>query len=667
MKNLLLKLVCFMVLGLFYPSNVFAFVDEFNSQSSLDNYDVSINSGNVVVESGKLILSAPSSAKHFPYVSLKNQHIGEHVESISIDFRYSYIGIFGAGIIIDDNYPVNGDNYDVGSNSIVWTWNWGAPPKLRLGMYPFIHSEIFNQTGLHNLKISGSPGMYEIYFDDIFQGTTNSSKQIDSLWFGNPDIVSTTSSWPVIEIDRIQINNAVVVPTFPYLSQRDPAWKDLPYDNASAWAGAQANTIERWGCAITSVAMVLKEYGVKMPNGDEANPDKINSWLLSQPDGYVGNGLLNWLAISRMTRESRESGHSDKDLEFTKSFDPPSDDLTAGLFPIIDEGGHFVTLYDQSDDSYLLNDPNNATRSSKLKSELIRSVNTYKPSNIDLSYIMIVADPLIDINVKYTGSLIGKKYDEEVHDDVGGGSTGPGRILYIPKPFAGDYTLIVNNTKPAEGSIKIFSYDKDGNVDVTTQSVIPGTSSWVLSYNPDGTDPTISELDTTPPSYTGTNSFNGWYNAPQTAIFSFADPNLPSDFVSPACIINKEGINRTCSVNMLVCDKYNNCATHNLKSNPANIDLTPPGMVKHIWSIGMRPFSLVSWTPSRDALKYIVEWGTEKNAISNRIESRDSWQWLPTPIIKQLYVKITVVDRAGNLSNASKLEKINVHPYYWRW
>ena len=667
MKNLLLKLVCFMVLGLFYPSNVFAFVDEFNSQSSLDNYDVSINSGNVVVESGKLILSAPSSAKHFPYVSLKNQHIGEHVESISIDFRYSYIGIFGAGIIIDDNYPVNGDNYDVGSNSIVWTWNWGAPPKLRLGMYPFIHSEIFNQTGLHNLKISGSPGMYEIYFDDIFQGTTNSSKQIDSLWFGNPDIVSTTSSWPVIEIDRIQINNAVVVPTFPYLSQRDPAWKDLPYDNASVWAGAQANTIERWGCAITSVAMVLKEYGVKMPNGDEANPDKINSWLLSQPDGYVGNGLLNWLAISRMTRESRESGNSDKDLEFTKSFDPPSDDLAAGLFPIIDEGGHFVTLYDQSDDSYLLNDPNNATRSSKLKSELIRSVNTYKPSNTDLSYIMIVADPLIDINVKYTGSLIGTKYDEEVHDDVGGGSTGPGRILYIPKPFAGDYTLIVNNTKPAEGPIKIFSYDKDGNVDVTTQSVIPGTSSWVLSYNPDGTDPTISELDTTPPSYTGTNSFNGWYNAPQTAIFSFADPNLPSYFVSPTCIINKEGINRTCSINVLVCDKYNNCATHNLKSNPANIDLTPPGMVKHIWSIGMRPFSLVSWRPSRDALKYIVEWGTEKNALSNRIESRDSWQWLPTPKIKQLYVKVTVVDRAGNLSNASKLEKINVYPYYWRW
>ncbi len=95
--------------------------------------------------------------------------------------------------------------------------------------------------------------------------------------------------------------------------------------------------------------------------------------------------------------------------------------------------------------------------------------------------------------------------------------------------------------------------------------------------------------------------------------------------------------------------------------------MTPPSSVKHIWSIGMRPFSIVSWTPSRDAVKYIVEWGTEKNAITNRIETRDSWQWLPTPKVKQIYVKVIAVDRAGNLSNASKIEKINIQSHYWRW
>lgn len=142
---------------------------------------------------------------------------------------------------------------------------------------------------------------------------------------------------------------------------------------------------------------------------------------------------------------------------------------------------------------------------------------------------------------------------------------------------------------------------------------------------------------------------------------------MPSDFVSPTCTISREGKNRTCSVNVLVCDKYNNCASHNLTSNPANIDLRPPGRVKHVWGIGVRPFSLISWTPSRDATKYIVNWGTDKSSLTNQIETRDNWLWLPTPKVRHIYVKVTAADRAGNLSKASQVEKINVTPYYWRW
>lgn len=667
MKNLLLKLVCFLLIGLFYPSDVFAFVDEFNSESSLDNYYVSTNSGSVVVESGKLVLSAPNNSKHFPYVSLKNTYIGDHVESISIDFRYSYIGVFGAGIIIDDNYPMNGNNYDVGSNSIAWTWNWGAPPKLRLGMYPFIHSEIFDQTGMHNLKITGNPGMYEVYLDDIFQGTTTSSKQINSLWFGNPEVVSTTSSWPVIEIERIEINNTENENTFPYFSQRDPEWKDLPYDSASVWAGNQANSIERWGCAITSVAMVLKEYGIKMPNGDNVNPEKINAWLMSQPDGYIGNGLLNWLAISRLARDARENGHADTDLEFVKSHGSPSDEISSGKYPIIDEGGHFATLYDQDMDSYILNDPYDASRSSKLKTELIRSVNTYTPSNTDLSYIMLVSEEDTSIETKHNDNAVGEEYQEEIRDDIGGSSTGKFRVVYIPKPSDGYYKLSINNAGTGSSLVKIYSYDKDGNVDKTEQTVPTGISEWMFSYLSDGTGPVITELDSTPPTYVGTNSFSGWYNSPQIATFNFEDPNLPSDFVPPTCTISLEGKNKTCSINVAVCDKYNNCKTFSLSSNPANIDLTPPTAIKHVWGIGMRPFSIVSWTPSKDATKYIVEWGVEKNSLTNKMYVSDHWAWVPTPRTKQIYVRISAEDRAGNVSKPSKVEKIDVHPHYWRW
>ncbi len=667
MKNLLLKLVCFVLLGLVYPSDVFAFTDEFDSQSSLDNYNVSTNSGSVVVESGKLILSAPNSAKHFPYVALKNQHIGEQVESISIDFRYSYIGVFGAGIIIDDNYPVNGNNYDVGSNSIVWTWNWGAPPKLRLGRYPFIHNEIFDQTGLHNLKISGSPGMYEIYLDDIFQGTTISSKLMDSIWFGNPDIVSTTSSWPVIEIDRIKINNTVATPSFPYLSQRDPAWKDIPYDNASVWAGTEADSIERWGCAITSVAMVLKEYDIKMPSGDVANPDKLNSWLSSQPDGYIGNGLLNWLAISRLARESRVSGNSPTDLEFVKSYGSAADEIESGEYPIVNEGGHFVTLYDQDDTTYMINDPLDESRKSKPKSDPLVSINTYTPSNTDLSYLMIVGEPNMELGLLFSGSSVANSYIESIHDDIGSSATTSAKVVMLPKPVDGSYRLNVNNPGDDGSQFKVYAYNTDGEVDILDQAAPVGDSSWNINYSSSGSEPSIEPLDITPPEYVSTNSFAGWYKSAQTATFIFSDPNLPTGFVTPTCVISREGKNQTCSVTANVCDSLNNCKSYTLKSNPANIDMTPPSSVKHIWSIGMRPFSIVSWTPSRDAVKYIVEWGTEKNAITNRIETRDSWQWLPTPKVKQIYVKVIAVDRAGNLSNASKIEKINIQSHYWRW
>lgn len=666
MKKLLLKLVCILLVGIFYPSTVFAFVDEFDSQSSLDNYIVSTNSGAVEINSGKMILSAPNSSKQYPYVLLKSHYFSGEINTISIDFRYLSLGLFGAGIVIDDNYPINGSNYNVGSNSIAWTWNWGSPPKLRVGRFPFTYSDIPGQNLSHNLKITGVPGQYEIYLDDVYQGLTNSTKQLASLWFGNPDLVDTTSSWPVIEIERIEISSPSQ-PPLPYFSQKDPAWKDLPYDSASVWAGGETASIERWGCAITSVAMVLKEYGIKMPNGEEANPDKLNTWLSAQPDGYIGNGLLNWLAISRLARDARENGQAETDLEFVKSYGSPSDELTSGLYPIIDEGGHFVTLYDQNVDSYLLNDPNDATRSSRPKSEWIKSVNTYTPSDTDLSYILLVIEEGASLVAKYLDNNVGETYLEEISDDVGDHGSGKYNVVYIAKPSSGDYKLNINNAGPTSSLLKIYSYDTNGKVDMLEQSVSTGSSDWMFSYHSDGTDPQIVELDTTAPTYIGTNSFSGWYNTPQTAVFNFVDPNLPSDYVSPTCQIGTEGKNKTCSVSPTVCDKYNNCETFNLTSNPANIDLTPPSPIKHVWGMGMRPFSIVGWSPSRGAVKYIVEWGVDKNSLTNRVYSRDSWAWLPTPKVKQIYIRVVAEDRAGNLSTPSKLEKLNVHPHYWRW
>ncbi|GAB4027378.1 MAG: hypothetical protein Fur0011_5290 [Candidatus Microgenomates bacterium] len=664
MINMLLKLLlCIWVV--FYPSRVAAFVDDFSSDVSLQNYVISTNSGSVKIESGKLVLSANSNATQYPLVKLKPELIGIQANDVSVSFRYSVVGIFGAGIVIDNHNPINGINYDVGHNSIAWTWNWGAPPKLRIGWNSFNYIDAPNQLSTHTLRVTGSPGYYEIFLDDTFVGITYSTKPITNIWFGNPEIVSTTSSWPVIEIDSIYIDELPQL--FPYISQKNPLWKDVIYDSANEWAGDQENTIERWGCAITSVAMVLKQYGVKMPNGDQATPEKINQWLIDQPDGYVGNGLLNWLAISRLVKESRAVNNATKDLEFVKSSGSATEEIDEGYYPIINEGGHFVVAHDHDGDYYQINDPNNEQRSQKLKTDQIVSVNTYIPSDTDLSYLMIIGKPTTNISLKSENGYVGESYIENINDDVGGGDTGSSLITYFRNPPSGVYKLDVKNNSGAADRIAVYAYDLHGDVDIVNLDIPVGDSYWDLYYQKNGDDPIIEKRDTDPPIYTGTNSFTGWYNQPQVAVFSFEDQNLPSDFVMPSCTISNEGYGQTCKIETTVCDAYDNCASHTLISNPVNIDLTKPATTRKIWGVGIWPLSHVHWLPAKDAEQYRIEWGKDKNSLNSSYTTKKTWAWIPTPKYHKLYVRVIVIDRAGNESINNKVTELPVWRGYWKF
>ncbi len=84
--------------------------------------------------------------------------------------------------------------------------------------------------------------------------------------------------------------------------QDDEAWAGDMYDTATTWSAQPS--IARWGCALSSIAMVLRYYGFSfLPDGGELNPSSLNQWLRSQPDGYVADGWLNWLAVERLTRQ----------------------------------------------------------------------------------------------------------------------------------------------------------------------------------------------------------------------------------------------------------------------------------------------------------------------------------------------------------------------------
>ncbi len=183
--------------------------------------------------------------------------------------------------------------------------------------------------------------------------------------------------------------DAAVGLSVPDIKQYSSPWNDDEYDTASAWS--ENPTIERWGCALTSSSMVLQYHG------HSTNPDDLNNWLNSQPDGYIRNGLLNWLAVSRYTQIN--SSPSSPTLEFRKhpaSLSTLSDEIDNSRPSIVKVPGHFAVVKGIENSDYLVNDPiSTNTLLSKVESDhgdFYSSIYSYIPSTTDLSYILLVFD-----------------------------------------------------------------------------------------------------------------------------------------------------------------------------------------------------------------------------------------------------------------------------------
>lgn len=128
------------------------------------------------------------------------------------------------------------------------------------------------------------------------------------------------------------------------LKQTDQTWATDEYDSAAAWAPEAG--IDAWGCALTSLTMIFHHYGIsRLPDGSALTPQTFNVWLKSQPDGYVGEGLVNWQAGLRLARHSHEQ-YGTPLLAYRKVVDDwqtaLQSELTALRPAIIQLPGHFV-------------------------------------------------------------------------------------------------------------------------------------------------------------------------------------------------------------------------------------------------------------------------------------------------------------------------------------
>jgi hypothetical protein len=273
----------------------------------------------------------------------------------------------------------------------------------------------------------------------------------------------------------------------PLLKQTAEPWQSNVYDSADKWS-PDDSTINRWGCAITSATMVLNFHGLtKLSEETPLDPGTLNTWLNSQPDGYMRNGMVNWLAISRLSKHIKpyNAAFSFDALEYSRIHDNDNEQLDTNLSAhhpvILEEPGHFVVAKGKIDASYTINDPfyDRSTLTDGYNNEYL-SLRRYIPSNTDLSYIMLESNPELDITLNNsTGLPIGDAFIQQpINNPVTGNKSGlPIKIIYYPKPATNNYKITISSQDNTTYNFDVYSYDKNGEVKKKSYSGIVNSSS----------------------------------------------------------------------------------------------------------------------------------------------------------------------------------------------
>lgn len=265
--------------------------------------------------------------------------------------------------------------------------------------------------------------------------------------------------------DNVKIEPlAKLLLSVPPIFQYSPPWGSQEYDTAHKWSNNP--TIDHWGCALTSASMVLQYYGHNI------NPDGLNSWLNSQPDGYLRNGSLNWLAVSRYTKihdtsnspslEFRRYGANNTTLENELNNQRPM---------ILSFPGHFVVAKGKNDIDFLVNDPQSASNQtisdvSASTGGSYSAIDSFIPSHTNLSYILLAASGNTNLKVfdNHGDEITGFTYSEApLIDDLNKADTS-GESLTIfayPTPAEGIYQVTLSGQ---DTQLDSFLYDIDGNV-----------------------------------------------------------------------------------------------------------------------------------------------------------------------------------------------------------
>ncbi len=292
----------------------------------------------------------------------------------------------------------------------------------------------------------------------------------------------------------------------PISKQTNSSWANDTYDRATTWSSA-APTISRWGCALTSLVMLMRHYGLdKMPgSGENLTPAVLNQWLVAQADGYSVDGFLNWVAATRLAKEI-SLAYSNKNerfflpkLEFSYQDIKNNTDLQKIISqikkaqPVIGAiSGHFFLIdgYQYQTQDLLIKDPAYDYNLLSQHQRPLQSARIFTPSQTDLSYWVLVYPHQYNLTVLDERGLEvpGFILADQIQANDGEIQPAPNHHHYFAKPLAGNYQLIFQLdeafTQPANFIFQAFLYNQQAQVSEFNFEGLGANLAFNLAYQP---------------------------------------------------------------------------------------------------------------------------------------------------------------------------------------
>ncbi|GIK84265.1 MAG: hypothetical protein BroJett025_08870 [Patescibacteria group bacterium] len=281
------------------------------------------------------------------------------------------------------------------------------------------------------------------------------------------------------------ISNAFILPVTP-LKQTNPSWSSIEYDTATNWATENFG-IGDWGCLLTSINMILKYHNIShFVDGTEITPKTLNEWLNNQADGFIGPGLVNWSAISRLVKQIHDATGL-VNLEYSRiagdNLETATTEIQNNKPIILEIPGHFFVgngIPEAENDLTIVDPSYDFTLLSQHQTQLL-STRLLTPSFTDLSFIHASHADTISVLITDQGGAIPPNYETYPQFISNSNRTqqSPSFVLHeLAKPTTGSYRLSItsNAQLPQPYTLKLFAYNITADVSDLTYTGVAGTT-----------------------------------------------------------------------------------------------------------------------------------------------------------------------------------------------